>query len=176
MLSFVPRNDNGCLQNHSTVLSDKSGMKKLKNLLANRSNYVDNSLITALQICSDKPPVTFIEHCTSLNNSYKKCNYTTVAIVIRGVLDYIPTIFDFGVQQFLEDHCRESFCPSRAGITQSLPRPFSEKHLLYCVLGDSHGSQHEPKSHCLEQCRLSQSAEPSRVSSFSRTMKGGKND
>ena len=92
MLSFVPRNDNGRLQNHSTVLSDKSGMKKLKNLLANRSNYVDNSLITALQICSDKPPVTFIEHCTSLNNSYKKRNYTTVAIVIRGVLDYIPTI------------------------------------------------------------------------------------
>jgi hypothetical protein len=70
-------------------------MKRLKNLLANRSNYVDNSSITSLQICSDKPPVKFIEHCTSLNNSYKKRNYTTVAIIIRGVLDYIPTIFGF---------------------------------------------------------------------------------
>lgn len=70
-------------------------MKKLKNLLNNRSNYVDTSLITALQTCSDKPPVKLIEHCNSLNNSYKKQNYTTVAIVIRGVLDYIPTIFGF---------------------------------------------------------------------------------
>jgi len=52
-------------------------------------------LITALQSCSDKPPVKLIEHCTSLNNSYKKQNYTTVAILIRGVLDYIPTIFGF---------------------------------------------------------------------------------
>ena len=70
-------------------------MKKLKNLLTNRSNYVDTSLITALQSCSDKPPVKLIEHCTSLNNSYKKQNYTTVAILMRGVLDYIPTIFGF---------------------------------------------------------------------------------
>lgn len=70
-------------------------MKRLKTLLTNRSNYVDTSLITALQGCSDKPPIKLIEHCTSLNNSYKKRNYTTVAIVIRGVLDYIPTIFGF---------------------------------------------------------------------------------
>jgi len=49
----------------------------------------------ALQNCSDKPPFKLIEHCTSLNNSYKKQNYTTVAILIRGVLDYIPTIFGF---------------------------------------------------------------------------------
>lgn len=70
-------------------------MKKLKNLLTNRSNYIDGSLITALQSCSDKPPVKLLEHCTSLNNSYRKRNYTTVAILIRGVLDYIPTIFGF---------------------------------------------------------------------------------
>lgn len=66
-----------------------------KYLPSNRNNYVDTSLIAALQSCSDKPPVKLIEHCNSLNNSYKKRNYTTVAIVIRGVLDYIPTIFGF---------------------------------------------------------------------------------
>ncbi len=70
-------------------------MKKLKNLLTNQNNYIDNSLVAALKDCNDKPPVKLIEHCISLNNSYKKQNYTTVAIVIRGVLDYIPTIFGF---------------------------------------------------------------------------------
>lgn len=67
----------------------------IKYLPSYRNNYVDTSLMTALQGCSDKPPVKLIEHCNSLNNSYKKRNYTTVAIVIRGVLDYIPTIFGF---------------------------------------------------------------------------------
>lgn len=71
-------------------------MANLKKYLPSyRNNYVDSSLITTLQGCSDKPPVKLIEHCNSLNNSYKKQNYTTVAIVIRGVLDYIPTIFGF---------------------------------------------------------------------------------
>jgi hypothetical protein len=70
-------------------------MKKLKNLLTNRSNYIETSLVAALQDCSNKPPIKLIEHCTSINNSYKKRNYTTVAIVIRGVLDYVPTIFGF---------------------------------------------------------------------------------
>lgn len=70
-------------------------MKKLKNLLTNRNNYIETSLIAALQNCSDKPPIKLLEHCTSINNSYKKQNYTTVAIVIRGVLDYVPTIFGF---------------------------------------------------------------------------------
>lgn len=71
-------------------------MKRLQQYLSSsRNKYVDTSLITALQRCSDKPPIKLIEHCASLNNSYKKRNYTTVAIVIRGVLDYVPTIFGF---------------------------------------------------------------------------------
>lgn len=70
-------------------------MKKLKTLLTTRNKYVDVRLIAALNTCSDKPPVKLIEHCSSLNNSYKSGDYTTVAIVIRGVLDYIPTIFGF---------------------------------------------------------------------------------
>lgn len=67
----------------------------MKNLLTIRSNYIDPELIEALQSCSDKPPIKLTEHCNSLNNSYKRRNYTTVVIVIRGVLDYIPTIFGF---------------------------------------------------------------------------------
>lgn len=70
-------------------------MKRLKNLLTNQKKYVDARLITALEDCSDKPPVKLIEHCISLNNNYNNKNYTTVAIVVRGVLDYIPTIFGF---------------------------------------------------------------------------------
>lgn len=70
-------------------------MKNLKNLLTSRNNYIDTTLIVSLQGCNDKPPIKLIEHCTSINNSYKKQNYTTVAIVIRGVLDYVPTIFGY---------------------------------------------------------------------------------
>ncbi|MDB5179426.1 MAG: hypothetical protein JWN12_58 [Candidatus Saccharibacteria bacterium] len=70
-------------------------MKKLKDLLTNRNSYIDKPLVEALETSSDKPPVKLIEHCNSLNNSYKKQNYTTVAILIRGVLDYVPTIFGF---------------------------------------------------------------------------------
>lgn len=70
-------------------------MKTLKNLLTNQKKYVDAGQITALENCSDKPPVKLIEHCISLNNNYKNKNYTTVAILVRGILDYIPTIFSF---------------------------------------------------------------------------------
>ncbi|MDQ5982595.1 MAG: hypothetical protein QG549_592 [Patescibacteria group bacterium] len=70
-------------------------MKKLRRILKRRNNYIDITLIKALEACSDNPPIKLIEHCNSLNNSYKKQNYTTVAILLRGVLDYIPTIFGF---------------------------------------------------------------------------------
>ncbi len=70
-------------------------MKLRKYLSTSRSQYIETSLITALSRCSDKPPIKLIEHCTSINNSYKKRNYTTIAIVIRGVLDYVPTIFGY---------------------------------------------------------------------------------
>lgn len=70
-------------------------MKRLIDLIQNRDSFVDLKHIVALEACSDKPPIKLIEHCKSINNSYKKQNYTTVAIVIRGVLDYIPTIFGF---------------------------------------------------------------------------------
>ena len=71
-------------------------MKSLRKYLpANRNNYIDATITEALSSCSDKPPIKLIEHCVSINNSYKKRNYTTVAILIRGVLDYIPTIFGF---------------------------------------------------------------------------------
>lgn len=68
----------------------------LSRLLAKRNNYIDTSLIMSLQGCSDKPPIKLVEHCNSINNSYENKNYTTVAIVIRGVLDYVPTIFGYG--------------------------------------------------------------------------------
>ena len=70
-------------------------MRRLKNLLTTRKKYVDARLVAALSTCSDKPPVKLLEHCNSLNNSYNSGDYTTVAIVIRGILDYIPTIFGF---------------------------------------------------------------------------------
>lgn len=70
-------------------------MKQLRNLINNRNNFIDVAQINALKDCSDKPPIKLIEHCNSINNSFKKRNYTTAAIVIRGVLDYIPTIFGF---------------------------------------------------------------------------------
>ncbi len=86
-------------------------MKLRKYLTISRSQFVEASLITALQSCSDKSPVKLIEHCNSLNNSYKRRNYTTVAIVIRGVLDYIPTIFGFAntTQVYSELQGRRTF-------------------------------------------------------------------
>lgn len=69
--------------------------KKWRKLLIRRIDYIDPSLIEQLEECSDKPPSKLIEHCISLNNSYKKKNYMTMAIIIRGILDYIPTIFGF---------------------------------------------------------------------------------
>lgn len=86
-------------------------MIKLKTLLTARNNYIDPRLIAALRKCSEKPPVKLIEHCVSLNNSYKNKNYTTVAIVIRGVLDYIPTVFGFAntVQVYSELQGKKTF-------------------------------------------------------------------
>lgn len=86
-------------------------MKRLKKLLTNQKRYIDATTITALETCSDKPPVKLIEHCKSLNNNYKNQNYTTVAILIRGVLDYIPTIFGFAntVQVYSELKGKKTF-------------------------------------------------------------------
>jgi hypothetical protein len=70
-------------------------MKKMINLLTSRNKYIDTSLILSLQGCNDKPPIKLIEHCNSINNSYGKRNYITVAILIRGVLDYLPTVFGY---------------------------------------------------------------------------------
>ncbi len=67
----------------------------LKRMMPSQNSLIDRGLITKLSKCSEEPPIKLVEHCKSINNSYKKGNYTTVTIVVRAVLDYIPTIFGF---------------------------------------------------------------------------------
>jgi|GEM_PF-5677602 len=61
-----------------------------------RKHYIsDISLKILTCIDPSNPPTKLIEHCNSLNTAYDRKHYTNCAIIIRAILDYIPTIFGY---------------------------------------------------------------------------------
>ncbi len=60
-----------------------------------KSAPLQDSIIKILLTANANAPIKLIEHCKAFNTAYENTHYITCAILIRAILDYIPTIFGF---------------------------------------------------------------------------------
>ncbi len=63
------------------------------NRTAKNKKFIEDTIIDSFENHKSDKPVKLIEHLKSLNTAYKNKHYPNCAVIIRGILDYIPPFF-----------------------------------------------------------------------------------
>jgi hypothetical protein len=58
-------------------------------------DFISRELIDGLEKCSPNRPLKLLEFCKTINDNYVLEHYLAVVVIVRGILDYVPTIFGF---------------------------------------------------------------------------------
>lgn len=70
-------------------------LARLKKFFISKPKLIQDFTILNLKESSIDTPVKLVELCESINTNYGYGHFMTVIILVRGILDYIPTIFGF---------------------------------------------------------------------------------